>query len=292
MILPQTYFPSAASQGALAIECLETADKELQKTLASVHSDLTASEMQRERKAFKSYGGGCHLAVGIFVRKIQDFYLHIHRGSAAEKSVFKRELEGQDYSELSGKSGYQVYGQYDFLINKEHIKFKPGNKNLFVTSSHCFHDLDNNHSSLWAAGNRTFKKLTEKGHWVSGSSEGLGHELIEEFKSSKAICLLLENQDWSVLSHDNAESSVGEVIPCYTHKLMENYDSKHESNLLNAEAIFWASSIQYEAYLKKYPQLKDKVHCCGLGKTYSKIKEMNPNIIACIGMTHFSELTN
>jgi hydroxymethylbilane synthase len=69
IVLPQKDFPSSASQGALAIEYNSNRDdKELLKVLKSVHCDITEKEISREREAFKSYGGGCHLAVGINVQ--------------------------------------------------------------------------------------------------------------------------------------------------------------------------------------------------------------------------------
>lgn len=290
MILPQTYFPSAASQGALAIECLENSSEELQTTLASVHDELTASEMQRERKAFKSYGGGCHLAVGIFVKKIHDFFLHIHRGSVDDKPISKLELEGVDYKYLSGKKAYEVFGKYDFLIDKKKIESKAPPENMFVTSSHCIHAVDRKSSSLWAAGNRTMKKLAREKFWVNGSSDGLGHEMIHEFKKSKAIELMLSSDSWKSLSHSKADSPIGEVHACYEHIINSKLDSQYMKEILNAEVIFWSSVIQYEAYLERFPELQAKIHCCGLGKTYLKIKEMNPKVIPCIGMSHFKTL--
>lgn len=291
MVLPQTYFPSAASQGALAIECLESASPDLQKTLSSVHDDLTAIEMERERKAFKSYGGGCHLAVGIYVKKIHDFFIHIHRGTVDDRAISKLELEGVEYKSLKDRKTYEVFGEKDFLITKEKLKINEQDDNLFVTSSHCFHAINKNNSSLWAAGNRTMKKLASLGHWVCGSSEGLGHEIIEEFKNSKAIELMLSSEKWKVLSHENAESFVGDIISCYDHSINTKVDDKLETKMLNSEVIYWSSIIQYKAYLEKYPSLASKIHCCGLGKTYLKIKEMNPEVIPCIGMKHFKTLT-
>ena len=290
MVLPQTYFPSAASQGALAIECTDDAPDELQKTLTSVHDDLTAEEMKRERAAFASYGGGCHLAVGIFTKKVHDFYLQFHRGEVDSKPVEKMILEGEDYSSIRGKKSFEVFGENDFLISKPKIDFDTNGENLFVTSSHCLHGIkEEKFNSLWAGGNRTMKKLAKRGYWVCGSSDGLGHEIIDELKKSKAIEILLESNKWAVLSHENAESPIGDIIPCYSHSINKNYSKELESKLLHSEVIYWTSFIQFETYLKKYPELKTKIHCSGLGKTYRKIKEIYPNVIGCISMSHYKE---
>ena len=290
MILPQTFFPSAASQGALAIECLENASQELKETLSSVHDETTEKEMQRERAAFKSYGGGCHLAVGINVKKIDDYYLHIHKGSHDNTPIYKRFLEGIDYKELEGRKVYFMYSKYDFLIQKEHISFETKKENTFVTSSHCFHELGDDFSSLWSAGNRTMKKLIQKGHWVNGSAEGLGHEQIMTFKKSKAVNLLLQNNEWRTLSHSNADSVVGQVTPCYEHKINPTIDEKMKDELFSSDIIYWSSIIQYELYLEHFPQLAHKIHTCGLGKTWKHFKQRNIKVIPCIDMTHLKEL--
>ena len=64
MILPTSTFPAAASQGALAIESHESND-ELNALLEKVHHAPTAKAVGVEREIFQSFGGGCHLAVGI-----------------------------------------------------------------------------------------------------------------------------------------------------------------------------------------------------------------------------------
>ena len=292
MILPQMYFPSAASQGALAIECLENASNELKETLSSVHDELTASEMKRERAAFASYGGGCHLAVGIFTKKLFDFYLQIHRGEVDGKPIVKQVLEGETYDGFKGKKTYEVFGEHDFLISKPKINCSTNGENLFVTSSHCFHAVKKgNYNSLWTAGNRSLKKLISSGHWVNGSSEGLGHSIVDDLRNSKAIQILLKNNDWKVLSHDKADSPVGKNLATYSHKINGSFDSSLEKKLLESEIIYWSSAPQFEAYLEKYPALSSKRHCCGLGKTYGRLKELNIDVTAFIGMKHFREVT-
>ena len=69
MVLPQSQFPSASSQGALGIECHEE-NTELLEKLKCVQDQDTLEEVQIERKHFQEYGGGCHLAVGINAKKL------------------------------------------------------------------------------------------------------------------------------------------------------------------------------------------------------------------------------
>lgn len=295
MILPQKVFTSAASQGALAIECKDDTSNVLQKTLSSVHHTLTASEMKRERKAFGSYGGGCHLAVGINVKKVHDFYVHIHEGEVDKKEISILKLEGFDYSPLKGLKAYHVIGDKDFLIEKSSINSViPEDLNIFNTSTYCNHNLPTSYSSLWSAGNSTMKKLIADGHWVNGSAEGFGHDVIENYKNSGAVQLMLSGKTWGVLSHDKASSTVGEVIPSYTHKLKENCEVSIEMQA--ADIILWSSVIQFKMYLEFFPELKSKKHACGLGKTFTLIKEQmtedgKSKLIPCIDHQHLLNQT-
>lgn len=289
MILPQKYFTSAASQGALAIECNEKATPELKSALKKVHDVATADAMKRERKAFASYGGGCHLAVGIHVTKIQDYYVHFHNGTHEGKEIKHLELENYDYSPYKGKSVYFVFKENDFLIEKRPIQHQVMKDNVFITSTLCMHNINEKASSLWASGNRTMKKLIQKGLWVNGSAEGFGHQEILNFKNSKALALMLEQSSWKVLSHKDASSAVGQVIPSYEHIIREEIDQNFEAQMLAADIIYWSSYIQYSVYTERYPQLKEKLHAVGLGKTYTSFKEAGISFIPCLDMTHLKE---
>ena len=89
MTLPQSTFPSSASQGALGIECaVNRSDKgELFNKLQKMQDATTVEEVSRERVAFNKYGGGCHLAVGINVKKKDNFFIHVHRGVLENEAV-------------------------------------------------------------------------------------------------------------------------------------------------------------------------------------------------------------
>ena len=290
MVLPQKIFPASASQGALAIEVNDNRTDLLPTILQSVHHQKSADEISRERKSFNSYGGGCHLAVGIHVKKVHDYYVHIHHGQLNNKSIEKLELEGFDYSNISGRSAYFIFGENDFLIDKPQIQnLSKKNENLFVTSSNCIHNIDQ-FNSLWAGGNRSLLKLVESGHWVNGSAEGFGHEEIYNLKSSNAIKILLGESEWKVLSHDKAKSEIGEVTLSYSHKIIDSFPTEKRERLLGSDIIFWSSFIQYRAYTEKFPELKQKKHACGLGKTYTAFKDAQISVIPCIDMKHLRDL--
>lgn len=288
MVMPQKIFPSSASQGTLAIEYNSIRnDKELYSTLRSVHCDTTEEEVKRERTAFQAYGGGCHLAVGIHVKKHKNLFLHIEKGEYQEKKIHKMYLEGIDYSILEGKSSYLVLGEKDVLINKESLNVQADEmKNIFVTSKYCIYALNEKKpNSVWSSGVMTSKKLAQTGHWLHGSAEGLGHNEIQRITESKAVQMLLNNNEWEVLSHDQATSSVGPVKACYK-RVMTDAEFK-----VNADIFFWSSFYQYETYTNKYPELKNKLHACGLGKTYDQFLEKGIKVYPFLDMESFRLVT-
>ena len=287
MILPTLDFPPSASQGALAIEYNQECEKDILPHLKSVHHEPTADTIAKERTAFHSYGGGCHLAVGIHVKDVHGLKVHIHKGTVDDKQVDYLRLEGEEYSAYKGKSIYRVKGENDFLIKRVPVKKQiDARHNLFVTSSHCFHQLENS-NSLWAAGNQTMKKLIQNGHWVCGSAEGFGHEEILNFKNSNAVKILLQNDNWLTLTHTDGDSIVSKALGVYENDIQPA--PPLPKKLKQTDIIFWSSSIQYQAYIEAYPELKNKTHACGLGKTYQKLKELGASPLACIDYQNLME---
>lgn len=288
MVMPQKVFPSSASQGALAIEYNSVRnDQDLYKTLRSVHCDTTEEEVKRERAAFQTYGGGCHLAVGIHVRKHKDLFLHIEKGEHEDKKIHKLFLEGIDYSELQDKSSYLILGEKDTLVSKEEISSQiDESKNIFVTSKYCIKALDNKSpNSVWGSGIMTSKRLARVGQWINGSADGLGHGEIQRISESKAVQMLLGSNEWEVLSHDNATSELGSVTPCY-----KRVETNNDFNI-EADVLYWFSYFQYQVYTNKYPELKNKIHACGLGKTYDQFLENNIKVYPFLDMDSFRSIT-
>jgi hydroxymethylbilane synthase len=288
MVMPQKAFPSSASQGALAIEYNSIrADEDLYKTLRSVHCETTEQEMKRERAAFQSYGGGCHLAVGIHVRKHKNLFLHIEKGEHQDKKIHKVFLEGVDYSKIEGKTSYLVLGDKDVLINKENINVNiPANTNVFVTSKYCIDALKGvKTASVWSSGIMTSKRLAKAGHWLNGSAEGLGHEEIARLSQSKAVQMMLDGDKWNVLTHDQASSPLGDVTACYK-RVQTNAEFNND-----AEILFWSSFYQYQVYTNKYPELKNRIHACGLGKTYDQFLDQGIEVYPFPDMDSFRSMT-
>lgn len=293
MVLPISVLPASASQGALAIECQNQRDDdgELEKALKSIEHPSTVEEVRLERKTFNSYGGGCHLAVGVTVKKLEEGLLevvrgvhegesiqslHFHRNESLPKPPGEKFFIGMPQEKNASDSIFV----FDKLITKTPIKNERSTaeigSNLFFTSKYCLKELENNFTPncfLWSAGVKGHQLLNRQGYWVHGSADSKGHEEIKNFKDSNLIKILTKDLNWKVLTHKESESGLGEIIPSYSREINPDFSSL-ENELREIRCFFWTSYPQFEIYRTKFPFIADSqnLHCCGLGNTYKKFQ--------------------
>jgi hydroxymethylbilane synthase len=306
-ILPQSVFPSAASQGALGIEMNENRNDngKLLSILSQLNHPITIEEVLREREAFKAFGGGCHLAVGIHVKKVGETFLHVHAGEVDGKRIDVKRLEGFVAPNLL--AGQKLFaglpkGEHKNVIYDQLLKKNPmtkdidlRHKHVFVTSRYALPSLTasgpTNAEGIWAAGTKTAQKLCDEGIWINGTSDSLGTKDLLDLKSSSVLKMLHPSidQSWQVLSHIDAESDVGEVVGCYSREVLPvNADFIDEMKKVGA--CLWTSFQQYQIYINQFPFLRNVHHCCGLGKTWQEFKKAGVNVHPLASMQDFYEL--
>jgi hydroxymethylbilane synthase len=272
MVLPLGTFPAAAAQGALAIET--RADRaDLRKILSQLHHLPTAAAVAREREAFKGYGGGCHLAVGIHVRACEGDFLHFHRGEKDGVDIQVRRREGA--TPPVEKPGQVFLGQgraVGLLSDTLYEKF-PTNRmaptrgrQVFVTTAHALPSYAGDATALWAAGAETHRKLAQAGHWVNGNADSLGHAELQRLDHSRALRIMTGGAPWLVLSHAKSESPLGEVFAAYEQRMLD-VSAPQRQALSSVTHAWWASYPQYQAYVHAVPEMARARHYCGLGKT-------------------------
>jgi hydroxymethylbilane synthase len=305
MILPQSEFPSSASQGALGIECLSSR-KDVQDVLSHIHDEATHEEVRKEREEFQKYGGGCHLAVGIHVTKVGEDFLYYQKGEVDNTKVNSRYINNPEnipFSKVTNAflglpknkiSSPKQNLVYDELIEKVPQKLELDNNHAyFVTSSYAISSVKNISGFIFASGNKTWKQMAKEGIWVNGSSDSLGHEVIENLKNSKFLQLFYNNCQWIVLTHKDSQSNVGETKGCYERKTLDISD-EYKKQIADCPLYYWTSYNQFETFSKVIPEVtnKEKVHCCGLGKTKDEFikNKIKVNLIADMNQftAHFS----
>lgn len=305
-VLPQSIFPSAASQGALGIEMKSDRNDngKLLGILSQLNHAKTVEEVERERKTFKEYGGGCHLAVGIHVKKISEkHFIQVSSGEVDGKRVEKKFIEGQVFPVISQEKklflGLKT-SSHSHIICDEYIKKIPEtqkidfkDKHVFITSRYCLDTLKASSPSegIWAAGAKSARDLVAQGFWVNGTADSLGTEDLKIIKTSKALALIHKNinQDWCVLTHADSTSELGDVIGCY-QRVPNEVTTQYESSLEDVGACLWTSYPQYQAYMERFPFLKKAEHFCGLGKTWQEFRNAGINISPLASMEDFYSL--
>ena len=301
MILPQSHFPSSASQGALAIEANENSPhyKKIQELTNKVHNKKSALEIAKERKEFNSYGGGCHLAIGIESRQLPSGDLLTTISGEQDNKVIKSKMFDRKDSlpQLEKKSAFIGFPSgkmkldgdhliYDNLVKKVAKEIEIPLNHTYVTSMYCSKPLSSNLPSIWTSGAHTMRSLARKGFWVNGTSDALGDGEILNLLESKVVQMMIGKKDWNILTHKDSEYSWGKTYPAYTRELL-NLSSSQIEDVRSCQAFYWTSFSQYLDYINIIPELKNKIHCCGLGKTFKLFRENNIKAIAFADIKSF-----
>lgn len=301
MVLPLSIFPPAASQGALAIEIKKNREDELQDILKILNDPQTQEEISKERRAFKNYGGGCHLPVGIYTKKIDNFFFNIHSGFLDGEKIKKSFLENlprdihnfdKVFIGLPDKNIVETDFVYDQIISKiPHDNHdRTYHSHFIVTSKYCIPMLEKirRGGTIWAAGYKTMIELAKRGYWVNGTADSLGENHLKTLIKSKALNMMMEDLDRKFLSNDQAETTLGVVIPSYTRKITRP-SFEYIEDIKKTKVFYWTSLHQFQIFKEFIPGIEHATHACGLGKTLDKFKQMGINVLPFSGIEEFKD---
>ncbi len=91
---------------------------------------------------------------------------------------------------------------------------------------------------------------------------------------------------WREQMERKVRAQVAKVPANQRLKIM--YMSRYKTGLAAAGQ---SSFFQYEAYVKQFPEIKDKMHACGIGKTYDLFKSHGVDVYPMAGMEEFKSWT-
>lgn len=263
MVLPLSENPNAAAQGALAIEVAKDR-KDMIELMKSINCPDSFAAAQRERDILQEFGGGCHLALGMSVLKRDYGQIEIVRGRTpkgdeisstkflAQKTLPKNiEIARLDFSTVRTQNGDAI---------------TPSGPNaFFISRAEAFPSKVTAQDRIfWTAGLMTWKKLAQRKIWIHGSSEGLG-----ESEDPRLEHLSLAPLNWCRLTHDQADSTGMTTVKSYNLEL-----KLISTQLGTAQAYIWKSGLEFKQALERFPELKNRFHICGPGRTYAKLKEL------------------
>lgn len=265
MVLPISENPTAAAQGAIAVE-VRSDRHDLKKLISVINCESTFLSATFERNLLKAFGGGCHLALGMSHQNFTDFEVVTVKGKTPEGvETFKRELNlKKEKSRIMLANDLCWSSSQLQKIRTELNVSLPKNFGYVISRSESWNQKASDYEYLWAAGIETWKKLALKGFWVQGCFDSLGEGY------QPPVASLAPGLQWMTLTHqDHPHFDQNRHIA--TYKL----DCKM-GDLTKFRYFFWKSSSDFLKALLDNPQLIDFYHACGPGSTYQTIKSKIP----------------
>ncbi|MEM7646943.1 MAG: hydroxymethylbilane synthase [Pseudomonadota bacterium] len=261
-ILPLSWNPAAAAQGALAVE-ISSGRNDLKNLLGAIHCDKTWTDVQKERTVLKSYGGGCHQKIGVSVLSRDYGEVFFLKGETEAGEV----LDPWKYRSFSAELKKPLVKQPQWF-EREEVPFtlSEGVNAHYVARSQSLPRGVTPGSSdiVWTSGLRTWKALARRGIWVHGTSDSLGEQ---EPMGLESLC---ENLHWVKWTHEEAPEVGGK-------QKVASYRLKPQSvsmDISEYEEFFWMSGSQFQEACRQFPELLGKKHFCGPGHTYDLICEV------------------
>lgn len=282
MVLPLSANPTAAAQGALAVE-IRRDRSDLKELLNAVHCDETFQCVIRERQILASFGGGCHQKIGVSVLRRDYGEIQFLRGLTDQGEVLDRVELLAHYTQPKAESTEAIFPSssaeetsfyFREELPREDWSWIESEKYLWVARESAWpKSLQVSEDAIvWVAGLRTWAKLAERGIWVNGSSESLG---AEEEATRVETLLGIETIPWVKLSHTDADHYHGGSVRFRagaTYRLRPREGLK--VNLQGRTHFYWASASAFARALELEPGIRGGHHACGPGATSRYLRKV------------------
>lgn len=261
MVLPLTENPNAAAQGALALEVKNTRTDVIE-LLKKINCEDSYVQAESERQWLRSYGGGCHLALGMSSLSRPYGQIRIIKGQTPEgKTISEKTIETRKKIP-QGLSRQKL----QFKVTREKLPAPDvsGLNALYVSKFEAWNSDLNFAGIIWTAGLETWKKLAAQGVWVNGSQESLGEG------ENMYLQAFASELKWGRLSHSEA-STRGSKKAVAAYKIQ--YELLTQEVPSRHVAFEWTSPQEFDIAVKRWPEIKNQYHICGPGRTYEALLE-------------------
>jgi hydroxymethylbilane synthase len=279
MVLPLSVNPTAAAQGALAIE-IKKGREDLKQILADVNCPSTFETVTEERRTLASYGGGCHQKIGVNVLRKSYGDVVFLRGLTDAGQVLDRILLKTSTPAPIAVSARELFPQRSeeaaFFerqsLAKESWSWAEKERFLWVSRETAWPEKfePKRDAIVWTAGLRTWKRLATRGVWVSGSAESLGEQESEDIGLLATLGAVPERVSWVKLTHDQSQN--GQSRNCATYRLIAK-DKALTPDLARRSHFFWMSGSAFDRAVELYPEIRGGHHACGPGNTYQHLRK-------------------
>ena len=277
-ILPLSLFPTAPGQGAIAIEAKKGRD-ELNEIIDKINFLDAFQNVHEEKVTLSNYGGGCHQKIGVSVWNEKDTRFM----SLIGKTDKNRLLNFFGPEQKSNRNSVANDLNLIYPLNKDKKIFERNSINnsakiksirksiIYLSRKNVLDDITNIHSSniIWSSGINCWEHAVSNGYWVNGTSDSFGE------KEDKNIGNFIPTDTPSYkLSHERSKGDIHTLIPVY--ELSFQKEVLNKLYLENRTHFYWMSPIQFDIIVEHYPEIMNKEHSCGFGRTYDHIKERLP----------------
>ncbi|MCC7404633.1 MAG: hydroxymethylbilane synthase [Bdellovibrionales bacterium] len=267
MALPLTLNPTAAAQGALAIEIAE-GRSDLQALLGRVNCRETFAAAQRERAILSSFGGGCHQKIGVnflrreyggvlFLQGLTDTGVKLHKFQLEREGLGKNWQAHRDQMFPVPPNAIRWYGRRELEVGPP-----PRAQGLWVARAEAFPPAWENQdfAAIWTSGLKSWRGLAARGVWVNGCAESLGEQ---EAPMIETLCG--KRVDWLKLTHAEGFDD-GRMTVLATYAL----EPEAENPVLRGKTHFyWMSASSFWRARELFPEMiAQGYHACGPGNTW------------------------
>ena len=263
MVLPLRDVPAAPAQGALAVE-VGAASTALRERLQEINHAPTWRAVSRERAVLAEHGGGCHAAIGatVLVRNYGEITSVKARTGEDAHAVWALARDRPSRPRAHAGCVWPQPKDRSQIRRQAILAAPPSSGAYWIARADALPaDWRVDGRIVWAAGGRTWRKLAARGVWVNGCADGLGDE-----EAPNVDLLAGETIDWRRLTHQAAagpgavatyiaEASLPEDLPSRTH-------------------FFWTSGAQARQAFSRWPELRQRWHASGPGRTAQTLREL------------------
>jgi hydroxymethylbilane synthase len=266
MVLPIRDVPGAPAQGAIAIETAP--DGDAFERVRAINHEPTWQAVSSEREVLAAYGGGCHAALGATAMTIESGLLLSVVGRTRGDRPNEEWSLRQDTQPMPTAPLTDVWPRPDERQRTSRraldVAAPSDDRGYWVTRADALPDSweVSTDRLVWAAGGTTWRKLAARGIWVNGCADGLG-----DAEPDRISELAGRDPDWHRLTHEAAAAGDASALATYVA------EERLPDDLSSRSRFFWTSGTQFHAAITRWPDLRDRWHACGPGRTYRTIRD-------------------
>lgn len=280
IVLPLKLNPTAAAQGALAIEIKRDRD-DLRALFSQIHRADVFAAVEFERRTLKKYGGGCHQKIGASLLSLPFGEVFSLRGLTDSGLVLnefslRRERDDERFSmnEIFPRdpSDANYFDREEIHSAHVHAEIAQSDANSYLVSRANAWPrgfIPSEDSVVYAAGLSTWQQLARQGVFVSGCLEGLGESMLPDLGP-----LAGSERRWIKFAHDQSQTGMKQIS---TYRLIAKTSVAPIGDEIRA--CYWMSASSFEQALRQNPRLLEKRHFCGPGNTYDGLKRRYGDVI-------------